>query len=342
MKKNQKLKISIVDIYGLKNKEITDEIIKSDFLHDCIEKNYDVEIDQENPDLVISHLFGRSYLNYDCLKIIYCYENRIGNPDFADLAITSNEFPKNNNHFKVCFMPEVENILISRKNKYYNAKKTKFCTFIYGNKRAKARIVFCKKLMKYKHIDCFGRVLNNAKENVPENIPESDRQLYIYKDYKFSIAFENSSDFGYLCEKIIEPLKVGTIPIYWGAPDVGDYINPECFINVNDFDSFDDCINYVKKVDADPELYQKYIDADIILPSSRLYHMNRASLEEWLKQKITQVSSPRYKKMGKVSLFNKVRYNLIFRCNMLDRRLKQFFLSGVKMPLWEKILWIFR
>ena len=31
------------------------------------------------------------------------------------------------------------------------------------------------------------------------------------------------------------------------------------FINVSDFDSFEDCIEYVKKVDNDDELYQKYI-----------------------------------------------------------------------------------
>ena len=62
---------------------------------------------------------------------------------------------------------------------------------------------------------------------------------------------------GYVSEKISAPLYAGAIPIYWGAPDVKDYINPECFINVNDFDSFEDCIEYVKKVDNDDELYPK-------------------------------------------------------------------------------------
>ena len=94
--------------------------------------------------------------------------------------------------------------------------------------------------------------------------------MNIYKNYKFVIAFENSSSLGYVSEKILLPLSAGSIPIYWGAPDVKDYINPECFINVNDFDSFEDCIEYVKKVDNDDELYQKYINAKPIFTKFKI------------------------------------------------------------------------
>ena len=342
MKKNQKLKIAIVDIGGIKNKDITDEMIEQDFLYNCIKNQYNVAVDQKNPDLVISYSFGRSYLNYDCLKLLLCHENRVGNPDYADLALTSNEFPNHTNHFKVCFLPHVEEIQTIRKNKYYTKQKTKFCSFIYSNKRAKARVVFCKKLMKYKKVDCLGRVLKNAEEDIPKNIPNDEKQQYIYKDYKFSIAFENSSDPGYLCEKILEPLSVGTVPIYWGAPDVGDYINPECFINVNDFDSFDAVIEYIKKVDNDPKLYQKYVDANIIAPNSRLYNMNNKKIEQWINKNIEKILSPDYQKLGKISFFDKIKFNIIFRGNLIDRRLKQLFLSGAKIPLWEKIFWMFR
>ena len=345
MTKQNKLKIAMIDNWGMKNSEISDEIALG-IVPDSIKNNYDVVVDKDNPDIVWSCSFGRTFLNYDCFKILFCQENRVSRPDYFDLVFSPNKFPNYNNHFKVCFLPDVKDFLNIRKNKYYTTKKTKFCSFIYANKRAKARIVFCKKLMKYKHVDCLGRVLKNADDNIPENLKQPDTQpegqLYVYKDYKFSIAFENSSDFGYICEKISEPLAVGTIPIYWGAPDVAEYINPECFINVNDFDSFEDCIDYVKKVDNDDELYQKYINAPIVLPDSKLYDISDEKREKWLDRKIKYMLTSDYKKVGKASLLDKIKYNLELRGNLIDRRLKQLFLSGVKMPVWEKILWIFR
>ena len=41
------------------------------------------------------------------------------------------------------------------------------------------------------------------------------------KDYKFVISFENSSNPGYTTEKLIEPMLVNSIPIYWGNTEVG-------------------------------------------------------------------------------------------------------------------------
>ena len=345
MKKNKKLKIAIFDIGGIKNKDITNKMVEEDFLYNCIKDNYSVSVDQQNPDLVISYLFGRSYLNYDCLKMVMTNESRVGNPDYADLALTCNEFPNHTNHFKICLLPSAEEMQTIRDNKYYTKQKTKFCAFMYSNQKAKARKVFCTKLMDYKKVDCLGSVLNNTKLDKTETRYVSDwddKAMNIYKDYKFVIAFENSSSLGYISEKILLPLSVGSIPIYWGAPDVKDYINPECFINVNDFDSFEDCIEYVKKVDNDDELYQKYINAKPILPNSKLYQMSNDEIGKFLKSRLDILLENPNIRVGKISFFDKIKFNIIFRGNLTDRRLKQLFLSGTKIPLWGKIFWLFR
>ena len=45
--------------------------------------------------------------------------------------------------------------------------------------------------------------------------------------YKFSMDMENFSDEGYVTEKIFTGLLANTVPIYFGAPDIGRYINPK-------------------------------------------------------------------------------------------------------------------
>ncbi|WP_416171499.1 glycosyltransferase family 10 domain-containing protein [Algoriphagus boritolerans] len=74
----------------------------------------------------------------------------------------------------------------------------KFCCFLASNERAKERIEFFKKLSQYKQVDSGGIVHNNLGFRV------SDKMKFI-KDYKFIVAFENSSYPGYITEKIWHP-----------------------------------------------------------------------------------------------------------------------------------------
>ena len=45
------------------------------------------------------------------------------------------------------------------------------------------------------------------------------------KDYKFTIAFENTQYRGYTTEKILHPFVGRSVPIYWGNPLVEKDIN---------------------------------------------------------------------------------------------------------------------
>jgi len=51
------------------------------------------------------------------------------------------------------------------------------------------------------------------------------RKLDALKDYMFSFAMENSRYESYFTEKLHDCLLTGTIPIYLGAPDIGNYYN---------------------------------------------------------------------------------------------------------------------
>jgi hypothetical protein len=79
--------------------------------------------------------------------------------------------------------------------------------------------------------------------------------------YRFNLAFENTRRAGWCTEKLVDPLHVNTIPIYWGDPRVKDYFNPESFICRDDFSSDEELAEYVLHVDDTPELYARYIRA---------------------------------------------------------------------------------
>ena len=66
-----------------------------------------------------------------------------------------------------------------------------------------------------------------------------------YKDYKFVIAFENGVVDGYVTEKILNAFYSGAIPVYRGSANINELFNPKAFINVSDFKSYEDCIQYM-------------------------------------------------------------------------------------------------
>ena len=120
-----------------------------------------------------------------------------------------------------------------------------------------------KKLCSYKKIDSGGKYMNNIGSPVKD-------KLEFQKQYKFSIAFENSRDNGYTTEKLIDAFASGGIPIYYGDPLVGKIFNKKAFIDLNDFKTINEAIEYIKKIDNDDKLYLEYIKEPMLLDEKYL------------------------------------------------------------------------
>jgi hypothetical protein len=56
--------------------------------------------------------------------------------------------------------------------------------------------------------------------------------------YRFALCFENMVLKGWITEKIFDCFFAGTVPIYWGPPEIGEVIPPECFIDMRQFDGY--------------------------------------------------------------------------------------------------------
>ena len=58
--------------------------------------------------------------------------------------------------------------------------------------------------------------------------------------YRFSLCFENMQMTGYVTEKLFDCLYSGTIPLYFGAPDIDSLVPAEAYIDCRKFSSWED------------------------------------------------------------------------------------------------------
>ena len=98
------------------------------------------------------------------------------------------------------------------------------------------------------YYDLFGR-----------NIRPFDLKEEVLKDYMFSVNIENGSYASYFSEKLLDCFATGTIPIYKGAPDVGDFFNTDGILFIDDDFSFDllSADLYYSKMDAIQDNYER-------------------------------------------------------------------------------------
>lgn len=64
--------------------------------------------------------------------------------------------------------------------------------------------------------------------------------------YRFAICFENMILPGWITEKIFDCFAAGCVPVYWGAPEVAERIPAEAFIDMRQFEGFDDLRQFLK------------------------------------------------------------------------------------------------
>ena len=248
-----------------------DFMMKNNIILQILKEHYKVE-ESEEPDILFFSVFNHDYKKYDCINVFVSAEPCI--PDFneVDYAISSCDIDFKERH---CYYPWYLMLNINRLVEQQNsgARKAndgvKFCNFIYSHTASKGgniRIEFCKTLMKMKHVDCLGRILHNAEDSLLSDRYSSnwnENKLEVLKKYKFTIAFENTIQFGYTTEKLIDPLVAGSLPIYYGNPHITRYINPNCFVDATLYEGkWDEMAKMIIDLDEDRQKYNFYFAND--------------------------------------------------------------------------------
>lgn len=96
--------------------------------------------------------------------------------------------------------------------------------------------------------------------HVPFYKGTTSNKLATYGKYRFAITFENTDTaVGYISEKILDAFMAGTVPVYWGAPNIHNHIPPECYIDMREFKSYKELYNFLR--DMDYTTYCGYLEA---------------------------------------------------------------------------------
>jgi hypothetical protein len=129
--------------------------------------------------------------------------------------------------------------------------------FISSGVNRSGRIEYAEELMRYLDVHSYGKVLRNRQIRPPDR--GRPTKLDIIAGFKFDLSFENASGEDYVTEKFFDPLVAGSVPVYLGAPNVGEFApGDRCFINTADFRSPRELAEYLMYLDHDDDAYAAY------------------------------------------------------------------------------------
>ena len=136
--------------------------------------------------------------------------------------------------------------------------KTKSVAWFVSNcASSNDRHEYATELSKYIQVDVFGKCGNNkCHKSTPKKCFEM-----LQKDYRFYLAFENSNCRDYITEKFfVNSLQNNVIPIVMGAkPKDYERVAPfNSYIHVDNFKGPKDLAEYLKVLESNEYLYNKY------------------------------------------------------------------------------------
>ena len=99
---------------------------------------------------------------------------------------------------------------------------------------------------------------------VPDN---SNTSAYfnrlISQDFRYSLLMEDANIFGLITERIIDGFMSGTVPIYYGTPEIFDIFNAKAFIYF-DINNPKQALDRIQYLEEHPDAYQQLLNEPIL------------------------------------------------------------------------------
>lgn len=233
---------------------------------------YEVEVNNDRPDYLFfsTEDFGTDNKRFDVpggpVKILFTGENRRPQNYTCNYAISFDHLWASWHYRLPLYVVDMWCIKYESKldypyeyilkNNFVVGPRPNFCGFVHRNGNNNFRNQFFNELSNnYKQVSSAGPLLNNTGYNV-EGI---GGKLDFFKTCKFALCFENSSQPGYVTEKILHAFYANTIPIYWGSDSIGNDFNEKAFINVGNYQTVNQAINRIREVDMNDSEYQRML-----------------------------------------------------------------------------------
>lgn len=237
-------------------------------------QGFDVQI-SEDPDYLICNFSTGNHYPY-CgkpqVRIMHSAENYI--PDFNLIDYSISPYPisfgDRNFYLPPCVWPRAHWQGLADKDRSKGLEelvksKEYFANFICGHESEfNIRGDFFKKLCEYKRVESAGTYLNNMPDGKVVDFHDNSK-VDFQRKCKFTLCFESTNHYGFVTEKIMDAFYADTIPVYYGSPTVTEIFNKDAFINVADYDSFDDAIARIMELDQDDEAYMEMLRQPILV-----------------------------------------------------------------------------
>lgn len=154
------------------------------------------------------------------------------------------------------------------------------------------RDVYIQELMQHIQVDSYGQCLHN--KDLPPHLRDStamdDQNFYqILTQYKFILAFENAICDDYITEKLWRALKLGVVPVYYGAPNVHMWLpDSRSAIVVDPNEPPKKLAQYIKMLDKNDWEYLKYLEWKLKREISNVNLVTALKERQWGVQDIGQ------------------------------------------------------
>ena len=246
----KKIKINFSDWWGGFDKT-------NNYFYNLLKEEFDVEI-SNNPDYLFFSVFGNLHQNYKCKKIFYTGENVAPPLDYCDYSFSFDYLDDSRNYRLPHYLLYDGYYELARPKVIEDSMaKRKFCSFVVSNGNCKDRNDFFLELSKYKKIDSAGRHFNNVGYLANDKIE-------FLRNYKFNICFENDAHRGYnkhyTTEKLMQTFVTNTVGIYLGNTEIEREFNKNSFINLRDFNSYKEAIEFIIDLDNNDDKYLKILN----------------------------------------------------------------------------------
>lgn len=139
---------------------------------------------------------------------------------------------------------------------------------------ASNRTGYMTEMMRHISVDAWGRCGRNKGHSFPPEIMKIQKtspnvsfyhghwgkaKKALLKHYPFTVAIENTLTYDYVTEKLWQPLAAGSVPLYYGAPNIEDWLPcKNCIVNLRQFANPRAAAEFIESVSRNLTRYAEF------------------------------------------------------------------------------------
>jgi len=198
--------------------------------------NYKIYIITE-PYCIRPHVYDFIKNNHNIFSLIITYDNEILNYNNSVKCLYGTTFADKNDNFII--NNKISFLVGNKLYRYCGGHKLRHDIYYNFDKINKNLDIY---------ISSFSPITNLYNNKYIGNDLNSKNDLL--NNYSYHLCIENSIQYNYFTEKIMDCFQTMTVPIYWGCPNIGDYFDIKGIIILDTLD-YNEIINKINSIDID-------------------------------------------------------------------------------------------